>query len=48
VRNLLNIGRQVSLIGIMAIGMTFVLIGREDRSLGRLHLRARPAWCAAC
>lgn len=28
-RNLLNVGRQVSLIGIMAVGMTFVLISGE-------------------
>jgi ribose transport system permease protein len=33
--NLLNIGRQVSLIGIMAIGMTFVLTcGEVDLSVG--------------
>lgn len=38
VRNLLNIGRQVSLIGIMAIGMTFVLISREvDLSVGSIY-----------
>lgn len=34
-RNLLNIGRQVSLVGIMAVGMTFILISREiDLSIG--------------
>jgi ribose transport system permease protein len=34
-RNLLNVGRQVSLLGIMAVGMTFVLIAREvDLSIG--------------
>ncbi|QIG50281.1 ABC transporter permease [Nordella sp. HKS 07] len=33
--NLLNVGRQVSLLGIMAIGMTFVLIsGEVDLSVG--------------
>src|SRR5882672_9074153 len=33
--NLLNIGRQVSLIGIMAVGMTFVLTcGEVDLSVG--------------
>src|SRR4030088_2328013 len=38
VRNLLNVGRQVSLIGIMAIGMTFVLISREvDLSIGSVY-----------
>ncbi len=38
VRNLLNVGRQVSLLGIMAIGMTFVLITREvDLSVGSLY-----------
>ena len=38
VRNLLNIGRQVSLLGIMAIGMTFVLITREvDLSVGSIY-----------
>lgn len=38
VRNLLNIGRQISLIGIMAIGMTFVLISREvDLSVGSIY-----------
>ncbi len=38
VRNLLNIGRQVSLLGIMAIGMTFVLISREvDLSVGSIY-----------
>ena len=41
VRNLLNIGRQVSLIGIMAIGMTFVLISREvDLSVGSIYALA--------
>lgn len=36
-RNLLNVGRQVSLIGIMAVGMTFVLISREvDLSIGSI------------
>src|SRR5258707_15091027 len=28
VRNLLNVGRQVSVLGIMAVGMTFVLVSR--------------------
>ncbi len=38
VRNLLNIGRQVSLLGIMAVGMTFVLIAREvDLSVGSVY-----------
>ncbi len=38
VRNLLNVGRQVSLLGIMAIGMTFVLITREvDLSVGSIY-----------
>jgi len=38
VRNLLNVGRQISLIGIMAIGMTFVLISREiDLSVGSIY-----------
>jgi ribose transport system permease protein len=37
--NLLNIGRQVSLLGIMAVGMTFVIVSGEiDLSVG-LHLR---------
>lgn len=37
-QNLLNIGRQVSLLGIMAIGMTFVLISREvDLSIGSIY-----------
>lgn len=37
-RNLLNIGRQISLLGIMAIGMTFVLITREvDLSVGSIY-----------
>lgn len=41
VRNLLNIGRQVSLIGIMAVGMTFVLISREvDLSVGSIYALA--------
>jgi ribose transport system permease protein len=41
VRNLLNVGRQVSLIGIMAIGMTFVLISREvDLSVGSIYALA--------
>lgn len=36
--NLLNIGRQVSLLGIMAIGMTFVLItGEVDLSVGSTY-----------
>src|ERR1700737_3293766 len=38
VQNLLNVGRQVSLMGIMAIGMTFVLISREvDLSIGSIY-----------
>lgn len=37
-RNLLNIGRQVSTIGIMAIGMTFILIVKEiDLSVGAIY-----------
>lgn len=38
VRNLLNVGRQVSLLGIMAVGMTFVLISKEiDLSVGATY-----------
>jgi ribose transport system permease protein len=38
VQNLLNVGRQVSLLGVMAIGMTFVLIAREvDLSVGSIY-----------
>src|SRR3984957_6117767 len=38
VQNLLNVGRQISLLGIMAIGMTFVLIAREvDLSIGSIY-----------
>ena len=38
VQNLLNIGRQVSLTGIMAVGMTFVLISAEvDLSIGSIY-----------
>jgi ribose transport system permease protein len=38
VQNLLNVGRQVSLLGIMAVGMTFVLISREvDLSIGSIY-----------
>lgn len=38
VRNLLNVGRQVSLLGIMAVGMTFVLISKEvDLSVGSVY-----------
>ncbi|MBK8023486.1 MAG: ABC transporter permease [Chloroflexi bacterium] len=37
-RNLLNIGRQVSVLGIMAVGMTFVLISAEvDLSIGSTY-----------
>jgi ribose transport system permease protein len=37
-QNLLNIGRQVSLIGIMAVGMTFVIISGEiDLSIGSTY-----------
>ena len=37
-RNLLNVGRQVSLTGIMAVGMSFVLISREvDLSVGSIY-----------
>ncbi|WP_308916565.1 ABC transporter permease [Jannaschia sp. LMIT008] len=36
--NLLNVGRQVSLLGIMAVGMTFVLIsGEVDLSIGSIY-----------
>lgn len=39
--NLLNVGRQVSLLGIMAIGMTFVLISGEiDLSVGSTYALA--------
>ncbi len=38
VRNLLNVGRQISLLGIMAVGMTFVLIAAEvDLSVGSIY-----------
>lgn len=38
VRNLLNVGRQISLLGIMAVGMTFVLVSREvDLSVGSTY-----------
>ena len=41
VRNLLNVGRQISLLGIMAVGMTFVLISREiDLSVGSTYALA--------
>ena len=41
VRNLLNIGRQVSFLGIMATGMTFVLVSREvDLSVGSTYALA--------
>src|SRR3984893_13069067 len=37
-QNLLNVGRQISLLGIMAIGMTFVLVSREvDLSVGSTY-----------
>jgi ribose transport system permease protein len=37
-RNLLNIGRQVSVLGIMAIGMTYLLITAEiDLSIGSVY-----------
>ncbi len=37
-RNLLNVGRQISLLGIMAVGMTFVLIAAEvDLSVGSTY-----------
>jgi ribose transport system permease protein len=40
-RNLLNVGRQVSLLGIMAIGMVYVLIAREiDLSVGSIYALA--------
>ena len=36
--NLLNIGRQISLVGIMAVGMTFVLVtGEVDLSVGSTY-----------
>lgn len=41
VQNLLNVGRQVSLLGIMAVGMTFVLIsGEVDLSVGSIYALA--------
>lgn len=41
VRNLLNVGRQVSLLGIMAVGMTYVLVSREvDLSVGSIYALA--------
>lgn len=37
-QNLLNIGRQISLLGIMSVGMTFVLISAEvDLSVGSIY-----------
>lgn len=39
--NLLNVGRQVSLLGIMAVGMTFVLVAGEiDLSVGSIYALA--------
>ena len=38
--NLLNVGRQISLLGIMAVGMTFVLIAGEVE-IGRASCRER-------
>lgn len=39
--NLLNVGRQISLMGIMAVGMTFVLIsGEVDLSVGSIYALA--------
>lgn len=36
--NLLNVGRQISLLGIMAVGMTFVLVSGEiDLSIGSIY-----------
>ncbi|MBU0584438.1 MAG: ABC transporter permease [Alphaproteobacteria bacterium] len=36
--NLLNVGRQISLLGVMAVGMTFVLIaGEVDLSVGSIY-----------
>lgn len=36
--NLLNVGRQISLLGIMAVGMTFVLVAGEiDLSVGSIY-----------
>lgn len=41
VKNFLNIGRQISLLGIMAIGMVFVLIAKEiDLSVGSTYALA--------
>ena len=41
--NLLNVGRQISLLGIMAVGMTFVLIaGEVDLSVGSTYAFCRP------
>ena len=38
VQNLLNVGRQVSLLGVMAVGMSFVLIAGEiDLSIGSIY-----------
>jgi ribose transport system permease protein len=38
IQNLLNVGRQVSLLGVMAVGMSFVLIGGEiDLSIGSTY-----------
>src|ERR1700759_2563474 len=37
-QNLLNVWRQISLLGVMAIGMTFVLIASEvDLSIGSIY-----------
>ena len=37
--NLLNVGQQASLIGIMAVGMTFVIISGEiDLSVGSIYV----------
>ena len=36
--NLFNVGRQISLLGIMSVGMTFVLIsGEVDLSVGSIY-----------
>ena len=46
--NLFNVGRQISLLGIMSVGMTFVLISGRSRPFGRLELRLLAAFSPGC
>ena len=48
VDNVLSVIRSSAILGVMALGVTFVVIsGNLDLSVGSM-CRSRPSWCSTC